>query len=405
MYLDSKSFVTREQAVEMLLHRWNFPKRTDFVSLQNAQGRICASDVFSKNSIPVYRTSQLDGIAVRFSDFEGGVPDMSQWREGTDYAAADTGDDFDDAFDTVIPIEEVSFSQNGQIVIQPEEPVSKGQYINQRGKTIEEGELLVKAGTRLEPVHLCLLAAGGIRQLEAASRPVVAFIPTGNELIEAGRAPQRGQNIESNSFMVGGLLRQWDADFLPYPIIPDQSGEIESALSDALIKADIVLINGGSSRGHEDYTGKILENKASFVQHGIKSIPGIPVAVSIMSGKPVINLPGPSLAAFYAMDWCVRALVFHYLGHPAPERVKVPVILQSGVNAPEPYDFYVRLNVVRSGDHYEASVLTWNHRFPVLISGCNAMLIVPIGVAGYEKGQIVEAELLYGIHEIPVKEG
>ncbi|MDD2234958.1 MAG: molybdopterin molybdotransferase MoeA [Desulfitobacteriaceae bacterium] len=403
MYLDSKSFVSREQALQMLLERWQFKKKSDFVSLQNARGRICTSDIYSKNTLPVYRSSRLDGIAVRFADLEKGMPDTSSWCKGIDYVAADTGDDFDDAFDTVIPIEDVTYLENQQLVIHPAESVKKGQYVSQSGDNIKTGELLVRKGTCLEPVHLGLLASGGITQVEVAHKPLVAFIPTGDELIDAGTPPQRGQNIQSNSIMVEGLLSQWTADFLSYPIIPDKRDDMEDALSDALSKADIIIVNGGSSKGHEDHTGRILLDKASFIQHGIKSIPGIPVAVSIVNEKPVINLPGPPLAAFYAMDWCVCALVFHYLGYPMPKRPEVPVVLQSAIQTPEPFDFYVRLSVVKNQDHYEASVLTWDHRMPALVSGCNAIVIVPIGVSGYQKGQVIKAELLYGLNGVPDK--
>jgi molybdopterin molybdotransferase len=146
VYLDSKSFVSKEQALQMLLQRWQFPKKTDFVTLQNARGRICILDIYSKNTLPVYRNSQLDGIAVRFSDFEKGMPDTSSWRKGIDYAAADTGDDFDDTFDTVIPIEDVTYLENQQLVIHPEESVKKGQYVSQSGENIKTGDLLVRKG-------------------------------------------------------------------------------------------------------------------------------------------------------------------------------------------------------------------------------------------------------------------
>jgi hypothetical protein len=40
---------------------------------------------------------------------------------------------------------------------------------------------------------------------------------------------------------------------------------------------------------------------------------------------------------------------------------------------------------------------------PVLVSDCNAIVIVPIGVSGYQKGQVIEAELLYGLNGVPDK--
>ncbi len=404
MYLDNRTFITREEAINKLIQLWKPQSKTESVPLREALNRVCAADMYSKNTLPVCRSSKLDGIAVRFSDFENGMPDTSGWEKGTDYVTADTGDDFDDNFDTVIAVESVRFDEDGGVTLKPGKPVTKGQNIKGCGENIREGELLVKSGTRLNPIHLCLLATGGIDEVEVEKRPIAAYIPTGDELIQLGEKPLRGQNIESNSLMIEGLLKEWGAEYISYPIIKDNKSDIDGTLVDALNKADIVLINGGSSKGSEDYASKLLQKKASFLQHGIRAIPGIPVSVSIVGGKPVINLPGPSLAAFYAMDWCVQALVYHQLRLKMPVRQSVKVVLQADINKPVQHDFYVRLKLVKAGEKYEANVLKFGDRFAELISDCNAIMVVPIGITGYKKGQVVEAQLLYGESVIPVKD-
>lgn len=404
MYLDNKTFITREEAIDMLLQLWKPQSKVELIPLREAQNRVCAVDIYSKNTLPVCRSSKLDGIAVRFSDFENGMPDTSGWIRGTDYVAADTGDDFDDEFDTVIAVEAVCFDESGGLTLKPRSPIIKGQNIKRCGENIRERELLVKSGTRLSPIHLCLLATGGIETVEVEGRPLVAYIPTGNELIQSGEKPLRGQNIESNSLMIEGLLKEWGGEYIPYPIIKDNKNDIERTLDDALEKADIVLINGGSSKGSEDYVSKLLQKKASYLQHGIRSIPGIPVSVGIVEDKPVINLPGPSLAAFYAMDWCVQALVYHQLRLKMPIRQRVKAVLQADINKPVQHDFYVRLKLVKAGKRYEANVLTFGDRFSELVSDCNGIMVIPIGITGYKKGQIVEVELLYGESIISIKD-
>lgn len=75
-----------------------------------------------------------DGVAVRYSDFKDGIPDFSNWKEGVDYIAADMGDDFDDNFDTVLWVEDFTFSPEGKITsIIPSDPVTTGHLIKQRG--------------------------------------------------------------------------------------------------------------------------------------------------------------------------------------------------------------------------------------------------------------------------------
>jgi molybdopterin molybdotransferase/putative molybdopterin biosynthesis protein len=259
----------------------------------------------------------------------------------------------------------------------------------------------VKAGTTLRPLQLCLLAAGGILNLPVIKKPTVAYIPTGNELIPVSATPQRGQNIESNGAMIGGFLSEWGANIRAYPIIRDDSRLLEETLNDALQNADIVLINGGSSMGSQDYTIDLLERRGSFLQHGIKSIPGIPVALAIVEGKPIINLPGPPFAAFCVMDWCVRALVCKYKGQTIPRRQTREVVLSQAVHKPVPYDFYLRLHICKLSNGYEALPLPFGSRFAKAMN-CNGLTVIPIGVDGYEKGSVVEAELLYGEADLPL---
>ncbi len=109
------------------------------------------------------------------------------------------------------------------------------------------------------------------------------------------------------------------------------------------------------------------------------------------------------MAAFYAMDWCVQALVYHQLGLKMPIRQRVKAILQADINKPIQYDFYVRLNLAKAGNRYEANILNFGNRFSKLVSHCNGIMVIPIGITGYKKGQVVEVELLYGESVIPTK--
>ena len=70
----------------------------------------------------------MDGIAVDSRRFAGGLPYTSSWRSGVDYVRADTGDDFDDAFDSVIRIEDIDLHKDGSVSIHlPEEtPFQRG---------------------------------------------------------------------------------------------------------------------------------------------------------------------------------------------------------------------------------------------------------------------------------------
>ena len=78
--------------------------------IRDRLGRIPSAKVCSVWTLPVVRSSAGDGIAVDSSRFAQGIPDTSGWIQGRDFVHADTGDDFDDAFDAVIMVEDIAFS-------------------------------------------------------------------------------------------------------------------------------------------------------------------------------------------------------------------------------------------------------------------------------------------------------
>ncbi|WP_242831358.1 molybdopterin-binding protein [Desulfitobacterium dehalogenans] len=151
-----------------------------------------------------------------------------------------------------------------------------------------------------------------------------------------------------------------------YPIIKDKPEELAEALDKALNVADLVLINGGSSKGAEDFNTALLEKKADLFRHGIRAIPGRPVGIAMIGGKPVINMPGPTFATFLAMDWCVSGLIHHNYGLTAPRRPKLKVRLTEPLHKRPDYEFYFRLILDRKEGGYEATPMAGTETYPIL---------------------------------------
>jgi molybdopterin molybdotransferase/putative molybdopterin biosynthesis protein len=391
---------TRAEALELLYENWPIKAETEFIQLQQACGRVTAKQVCSQNTMPVHRISQYDGIAVRFSAFENGLPDTSGWVEGTDYVRADTGDDFPDAFDTIVAVEDFYYNGEGHICFYDNIDYERGDCIRAAGTVVREGDVIAEAHVRLTPEHLAMLALGGVYQVEVIRKPKVIYIPTGSELISAGIKPERGQNIEANGLMAASFLTQWGADAFCYPIVKDKPAELELTLKNALAAGDIVLVNGGSSKGAEDFNAELLQKNASVYRHGIRVVPGRPVTIAIIDGKPVINLPGPTLATFLAMDWCVFGLVHHYYGLPVPVRPTLKARLEQPIHKNPEVDTYTRFILTKQDGHYSATLVGRDKSLPYTILKANALFTAPIGVAGYEAGDEIEVEILCGLENL-----
>ncbi len=323
--------ISRSEAITQLCTRWVMSQKVEEVALSEALGRIAACDYHARYDLPRCRVAALDGIAVKASDFINGTPDTSSWILGNDYALADTGDDFPDGFDTIISAENFDYNADGSISIHETYEFVPGACIRKAATLMAVGDILCLENEEITPEIISLLAAAGFIKVKVLAKPVVAFIPTGTELIEAGQEPVRGENVDSNSYMFEAYTKQWGGSFIKHEIVQDDKVKLEQALDWAVANSDIVIINGGSSRGSEDFNSYLLQEKSSFFVHGVKTVPGRPVGFAIIDDKPVINIPGPVNAASIAADWLLKGLLSAYLNQTPQNRLTVDAILDHNV--------------------------------------------------------------------------
>lgn len=395
---DLSNLISKEEALSRIFLNWIPKPEQEMISVERAAGRVLAQDQFSLCNIPVVRASMMDGIAVKSERFADGMPDTSQWVLGVDYVRADTGDDFDDAFDAVIAIENVTFPEKGGIALTENTNVRAGANVKPCGADVKKGSLLVKKGTILRAQDLAAIAMGGIAKVPVVARPKVAFLPTGSELISIGEPIERGQNYETNGIMIRQMLLEMGAEPVFHPAVLDQPEMIKKALEELLYEADIVLIGGGTSKGSEDYSFRLLEQEGNLLFHGVAAVPGRPMSAAIFQEKLVINLSGPSFAAFHSMDWVVRAVVCRWLEVPLPVREKVMAVLTEPFQAPPFLSLMASFHVERTEDGiYRATPLAL--RGPkaagsAAVLTANGVYITSVGEKPRQVGEWIEIELL-----------
>lgn len=306
----------KAEAIAGLMSRCRLSPSVEKIPLTQALGRVAAEDMLSLNTLPNHLTSRMDGIAVHFRDFADGMPDTSDWKEGNQYVFCNTGISIAGDYDTAIRIEEVDFDEQGHLVLSYA-PKEMGEMTRGIGSTVKQGDLLAARGDIITPLLMGELSMGGYREIPVVSRPVVAFIPTGSELVAPTDQVPEGKNVDSNSMMMYGKILQWGAEPLIYPILPDDPDRIISTLRDALEKADIVIINGGSSKGSDDFTVQALNAVGTVLSHMILSGPGAHTSCCVAhDGKPIVGIPGPAVGAESVADWFVKPLVDRYFGRP-----------------------------------------------------------------------------------------
>ena len=406
MEYQSRDALTRAEALDAFRTRWHPAPRVETVPLNRAFGRVLAEDLVGQCDLPVERASRFDGYAMRSADFARAaaadpgaavpLPDTSAWQEGRDFARADTGDDFPDAFDMVVAVESTARDADGRLCLVPDGKFAAGPGagVSPRGSLSRKGDPIAPARLRLNAEAVAAAAVGGYAQVKVFARPRVAFVPTGTELVPWGAYPARGQNIEANSLLVEGLLEEWGAEAVVYPVVRDTPGEVAAALDRALAAADVVLLNAGSSRGGDDFNAELLQGRASYFRHGVKTVPGRPVGMAIVDGKPVVNAPGPVLAAWLCLDWLVRGLVAHWYGMPVFARRRVRARLAEAVADAKPRERIVRMRLAPDGEGGLVAAPVKKLGVPQTLVATDALFTLPADVAEAPAGAEVEVELL-----------
>ncbi|MDD1717725.1 MAG: hypothetical protein LUO88_01500 [Methanoregulaceae archaeon] len=169
--------------------------------IEETAGRITASAIFARYSVPGVLLAAMDGIAVKSAETAG----ASEQRPVTlEHAARiNTGNVVPPGFDAVVMIEEV-FSETGQYVLR--KAASPWQHVRPAGEDIAESEMILPPGHRIDPHDIGALAAYGYVTVPIVA-PRVGLVPTGSELVPHGSSPLPGQVVESNTVMAARISR------------------------------------------------------------------------------------------------------------------------------------------------------------------------------------------------------
>ena len=126
----------------------------------------------------------MDGIAVRAADTIGASESTPVLLEPGAYVVVDTGDPLPDGFDAVVMREHVHYDGASRAELRG--AAAPYQHVRSIGEDVSATELLLPAGHRLRPVDVAAAAAAGATDVLVRRRPVVAVIPTGDEIRPVG---------------------------------------------------------------------------------------------------------------------------------------------------------------------------------------------------------------------------
>ncbi|WP_294393027.1 gephyrin-like molybdotransferase Glp [uncultured Sphingomonas sp.] len=315
------------------------PRRVEMVPLSAAFGRYAAADIVAKRTQPASDLTAMDGYAIRFADLPGPWRVVGESAAGRAFdgpvgpreaARIFTGAPVPRGADTIL-IQEEAARDGDNLMLAGEGPPRLGAHVRQRGYDFAEGALLARAGNLLTPARIALAAMGGHGALPVRTRPRVALISTGDELVSPGMETAGAMLPASNGIMLQALIGP-HADVIDMGIIPDDLARLTTAFQDAAAIADVVVTTGGASVGDHDLIRPALAAAGATLDFWrIAMRPGKPMLTGQLSEAVMLGLPGNPVAAFVGSHLFLLPLLRHLAGAVAPlprtERARCRVAL------------------------------------------------------------------------------
>lgn len=301
------------------------------VPLDEAFGRVLASDLAALRTQPPDDVSAMDGYAVRAADVANvpatlkvigevaaGHPFDGAVKAG-EAARIFTGGVMPAGSDTVV-IQENTTRAGDTVTVQ--KPPAKGRNVRLKGIDFTQGQMLLRKGQRLSDRDVMLAAAMNHANLPVHRRPKVAVLATGDELVPPGSTPKPGEIVYSNGYAIIALARAAGAEVKDLGIARDKVEDIAAAVRKARASgADILVTSGGASVGEHDLVQRALKAEGldlSFWRVALR--PGRPMMHGRLGGMHVLGVPGNPVSAYVCAFLFLVPLIERLSGRGDVER-------------------------------------------------------------------------------------
>ena len=390
-------------------HCGSIMPQTETVSLNDSAGRILSQNIISKENIPPYRRSIIDGYAVGSRDI-GAAGDMvpsflkisGEVQLGTDSSDlfldagnciyVPTGGYVPEGADAVVMVEYCEPFGDGMLAVS--KSASAGENIVRVGEDVAEGDLLIAKGRKLRPQDVGVLAAAGITEVPVFVPWRVTVISTGDELVSPEETPGPGQIRDINSYTITARSTAEGLNVVKSVSVRDDAGELSAVVEASKDDSDVIVLSGGSSQGKKDMTAELIGKAADcgVLTHGIAAKPGKPTITGFdnKSATLFIGLPGHPAAALIIYEQLLIRL-WRGMTYQSPE-ITIKAMVKTNIpSAPGRRTF--QLVSLKEGNIPEAVPVFARSGMISPVSAADGFFEMDENLEGVKDGDIVEVHL------------
>jgi molybdopterin molybdotransferase len=383
------------------------PHGRELVELLDAAGCVLAERINADRDFPPFPRSTRDGYAVRAADltrlpavFEvvgeikagPAAEDAGIALSDGQVAAIMTGAPVPAGADAVVMVEYTSREANRVTVTKG---VTAGDNVVPAGAEARRGSSLLSPGTRLDHAAISLAASVGRPRLLVHSRPRVAVLATGDEIVDIDVPPGPYQIRNSNSYSLAAQIAASGGDPMLLPIAADNPDRLRELIGDGL-EADLLLITGGVSMGKHDLVEQALaEFQAEFFFTGTEIQPGRPAVFGRIppdgdgsasseetavraTGKYFFGLPGNPVSTMVTFELFVRPMIEAMAGMPLRKLVFLRANLKTDVRVRTGLTRFLPAMLSGEFEHAEVELVPWQGSGDIAaMTRANCYLVIP----------------------------
>lgn len=286
--------------------------------LYDSIGYILAEEIKTDIDMPFFNRALRDGYAVVSNginlndeyEIEGIIPAGSPKKYNKSknkvYMIM-TGAVVPDWADAIIQFEDTTKLNNK---VRFHSLPKKNQHIAYKSSDLKKGEKVICKYSKISNYSIPFIASAGYEKVKVFSRPEISFIITGDEIISAANIPLPGQVRDANTLILKSLINKYGLKVNNSCRLKDNKCKIKDKIIKYLSQSDIVIINGGVSKGLYDYVHTIIkEISDEILYYKALIMPGKPGIIGRYKKKYIIGMPGNPLAVISNFEMIAIPLI------------------------------------------------------------------------------------------------
>ncbi|PYV84973.1 MAG: molybdopterin molybdenumtransferase MoeA [Acidobacteria bacterium] len=374
------------------------PHGRELLDLLEANGRALAEPITADRDFPPFRRATRDGYAVRAADLAAVPTTLEVVAEAKAGGALVppivsgqavsimTGAPVPDGADAIVMVELTSRAGNR---VEVQRTINPGDNIVPVGAEGKKGDVMLAPGMRLDYAAIGVAAAVGLSRLVVYSRPRIAVLSTGDEVVDIDVPPGPNQIRNSNSYSLAIQITQAGGEPVLLPIAPDEPNRLHELLREGL-EGDLLLIAGGVSMGKYDLVEEVLsELEAEFFFTGAQIQPGKPVvfgAVPLGAGahessashKYFLGLPGNPISTMVCFELFARPLVEALAGMQERKLSFVYAKLKTEIKTKLGLKRFLPANLLGEFEDSEVELVKWQGSGDLgAVARSNCYIVIP----------------------------